>query len=66
MKYKVTAKMKNGDRYESPLPLMGLGYAITEANSLKKKAKVITILKDQEGKDHPDNAGKFFLHQIIK
>lgn len=24
------------------------------------------ILRDSQGKDHPDNAGKFFLHQIVK
>jgi hypothetical protein len=25
-----------------------------------------TILKDQRGADHPANAGKFFLHRIIR
>jgi hypothetical protein len=28
--------------------------------------KVVTILCDQKGEDHPDNAGKFFLHRIVK
>ena len=31
-----------------------------------KQYKVIVILSDSEGADHPDNAGKFFLHRIIK
>lgn len=26
----------------------------------------IFILRDSEGADHPDNNGKFFLHQIYK
>lgn len=30
------------------------------------KAKVVTILRDSGGEDHPDNAGKFFLHRIVK
>lgn len=36
--------------------------------ALPKRAghKVVTILKDQEGTDHPDNAGKFFLNHIVK
>lgn len=30
------------------------------------KSKVITITRDNQGLDHPLNAGKFFLYQIIK
>ena len=30
------------------------------------KIKTCIILVDQEGYDHPDNAGKFFLYRIIK
>jgi len=30
------------------------------------KIKTCLILVDQEGYDHPDNAGKFFLYRIIK
>lgn len=28
--------------------------------------KTVVILQDSEGADHPDNAGKFFLEQILK
>lgn len=28
--------------------------------------KVILVLRDSEGEDHPSNSGKFFLHRIIK
>lgn len=34
--------------------------------ALVKKYPVVTILRDSEGEDHPDNAGKFFLHRIVK
>lgn len=29
-------------------------------------AKFAVVLRDSQGEDHPDNAGKFFLHRIIK
>lgn len=42
--------------------------ALSEAMDMyrSKQYKVIVILSDSEGADHPDNAGKFFLHRIIK
>ncbi len=30
------------------------------------KYHTVTVLRDSEGEDHPDNAGKFFLHRIVK
>lgn len=30
------------------------------------KVKTMIVVCDQEGQDHPDNAGKFFLHTIVK
>lgn len=41
-----------------------LHYALEMKDS--DQYKVITILRDSEWEDHPDNAGKFFLHRIIK
>jgi hypothetical protein len=32
---------------------------------IQPDAKVAAILKDLQGKDHPDNAGKFFLYRIV-
>jgi len=29
-------------------------------------AKFAAVDRDQGGKDHPDNAGKFFLYQFVK
>jgi hypothetical protein len=31
-----------------------------------RKCKVVVVLRDSQGEDHPDNAGKFFLHRIVK
>ena len=31
-----------------------------------KGNRSVTILKDDRGEFHPDNAGKFFLHSIVK
>lgn len=36
------------------------------ANPHFTKATCVTILRDSGGTDHPDNAGKYFLHQILK
>ena len=66
MKYKVYSLSKTGLEQESTLPLVSLDYALAEAEALKAKSKVVTILRDQEGSDHPDNAGKYFLYLIVK
>ena len=45
-----------------------LNEAETEAHKMLRSGyyATITILRDSEGEDHPDNKGKFFLHRIIK
>lgn len=44
--------------------------AVADANHVARapgrSAKSVTILRDDRGTDHPDNAGKFFLFKIIK
>jgi hypothetical protein len=40
--------------------------AFADAHEAAKSNKSVTILKDDRGEFHPDNAGKFFLHRIIK
>ncbi len=44
------------------------GSAFAEAVEFfrSEKYKVIVIVRDDEGKDHPENAGTFFLYRIIK
>lgn len=44
-----------------------LAAALADAHSEKtKNANVVIITRNSQGKDHPDNAGMFFLYQIIK
>lgn len=59
---KHTGKVRESDLFDTyvsalneSLYIMGLGVA-----------KTIVVLRDSEGEDHPDNAGKFFLWRIIK
>jgi hypothetical protein len=47
-------------------PLTSIHEAERIARAAVDGAKVVTITADQEGADHPANAGKFFLHRIIK
>lgn len=56
---------RNGKTFETET-LCELGYVRYAASQLKDKAKTIVILRDSQGADHPDNAGKFFLHEIVK
>ena len=58
-----TAWTHRGKVIESPVePTPGL--ARTHIPSGVKGP--ITLLRDSGGSDHPENAGKFFLHQIIQ
>lgn len=61
-------KGKNVRGYMQESAICNLGTALHEANSMRVSGQysVITILKDDEGEDHKDNAGKFFLYRIIK
>jgi len=65
-RYKVCWTHK-GKRMEGQIE-PNLGCARVFAHNLKqdKHVKVITILRDSGGADHPDNDGKFFLHEIVK
>lgn len=40
--------------------------AAARINPLFVSSKTVMILRDSGGTDHPSNAGKFFLHWIIK
>ncbi len=65
--YKVAYWLKrNRQTQHETEPTREIGKAIQEANSLVSRCSVITILRDSEGADHPDNAGKFFLDRIVK
>lgn len=48
-------------------PYCILSYAQHDAAKLMDgSCKTIVILSDSQGDDHPDNAGKYFLHTIVK
>jgi hypothetical protein len=53
---------RTGKVTESPVTSMSPAIDRT----LIAKSKVVLVLRDSEGEDHLDNAGKFFLHRIIK
>lgn len=55
--------------YDSEQIYPTLSGALFEAHKIEKTdvdARVILILRDSEGSDHPDNAGKFMLYHIVK
>ena len=67
-RYRVNAWAKRTRVLTETEPTPHRTNAVTEALKMKatNKYKVITVLRDSEGEDHPANAGKFFLDQIIK
>lgn len=50
-----------GERCEGPEELTP-GLAL---KAVPDGARTVTVLRDSRGRDHPENAGKFFLHRII-
>ena len=66
MRYQVNVTRKGKTTVSAPMA--HIGYARTEARkeAAVKGTSVVTITRDSEGADHPANAGKFFLHEIIK
>lgn len=66
--YKVHAYAKRTRKLTETEPTRNSNIASGQAIQLLKtnKYKVITIVRDGEGEDHPANAGKFFLDRIIK
>ncbi len=65
MRFKAVATFRSNTRESEPstedqATNQALAW-LREGNS-----KTITILRDSEGADHPDNAGKFFLYRIVK
>jgi len=68
MRYKVNAYAKRTRKLTETEPTDNVTVAMSQGNALASsgKYKVVTILYDSEGADYTDNAGKFFLHRIIK
>jgi len=67
MRYIVRCFRDNKLQFESDPSNYSMALHVAlKANDDEYKYSVITILCDQEGEDHPDNAGKFFLYRIIK
>ncbi len=68
MRYKVTAYAKRTRKLTETDPTDDITVAMAQGNEFASsgKYKVVTVLYDSEGHDHPSNAGKFFLHRIVK
>jgi hypothetical protein len=66
MKYKVTYILK-GKQFTSEL-IFDLQERAESfgAQVIRDGATFVAILRDSGGQDHPDNAGKFFLHRYLK
>jgi hypothetical protein len=65
MRYQVNVTKRGKTTVSEPMESYGAALTMAQA-AAKGGAKVVTITRDDEGADHPDNAGKFFLHRIIK
>ncbi len=65
MRYKAQASFR-GKLTESEPCTEAQAYNTALAWKRDGKFTTITITQDSEGADHPSNAGKFFLHRIIK
>lgn len=66
--YKVHAYAKRTRKLTETEPTHDSNVASGQATELLKtnRFKVITIVRNDEGESHPDNAGKFFLDRIVK
>lgn len=61
------ARVRIGRKIELGEPSSMLSAAMADCHqAISKGATFAAIDKDQQGADHPDNAGKFFLYQFIK
>lgn len=64
MRYQVNITKRGKTTTSEPIANFNAALVLTQRAA--KTAKVVTITADQEGVDHPANAGKFFLHHIVK
>lgn len=64
MNYKVVYRVRRQKARETePVSLTA---AEVFAAKVAPECVVVTILKENDGSDHPANKGKYFLHQIVK
>lgn len=61
-RFRIGRKIKLGE----PSSMLSAAMADCWQAINEKGATFAAIDKDQQGADHPDNAGKFFLYQFIK
>ena len=68
MEHLITFKVKVTKRGKTSEfgPFCSLGSAESEAQKHVIGAKVVTIVRDSGGADHPANKGQYFLYRIIK
>ena len=66
--YMVIGYKENSGKIQESQTHLSYSAALHEAHEFLKsdQYKNIVIVCDQEGSDHPANAGKFFLERIIK
>ena len=65
MRFKVQSTWRGKVRESDPLTL-AQAHNLAQEWKRAGKCKTLILLRDDEGADHPANAGKFFLHQIWK
>ena len=56
----------NGEHRQSPAFEHESQAEAYARQQVREGAKYAAILRDSGGTDHPDNAGKFFLHRYVK
>lgn len=59
-------KLGSGKEQESNPDSLSMALLNADRMLKSNQYEVIVILRDSEGEDHPDNAGKYFLYRIIK
>ena len=65
MKFKVASIFGKTRRESDVVDSMNAAISIS-LGEVAAGAKSVFILRDSEGVDHPDNKGKFLLHQVFK
>lgn len=65
-RFKVVRYLNNGKTFESEVTDHSRAHNTAVEWLNTKPCKTLVVLRDSEGEDHPDNAGKFFLYQIFK
>lgn len=63
-RYKIEYTLKRSKQLHETEPSKFPGIALDP--ELVSKCRTIVVVRDSEGEDHPDNAGVWLLHRIVK